>query len=146
MLNAALTSERLVAITASGLPTETSLDCVCYHLLPHERNDHRHRDKGAHEPKLGAMVRAAQGEARGARQEQHRAQHEPRHPRGRLEAGEPGQQSAHACRATINVRIRDNQDERAFRLWRLREGGARPEAPEPESSAPTSCLGTGTVW
>ena len=51
-----------------------------------------------------------------------------------------------ACRATINVRIRDNQDERAFRLWRLREGGARPEAPEPESSAPTSCLGTGTVW
>ena len=50
------------------------------------------------------------------------------------------------CRATINVRIRDNQDERAFRLWRLREGGARPEAPEPESSAPTSCLGTGTVW
>ena len=53
---------------------------------------------------------------------------------------------AACCRATINVRIRDNQDERAFRLWRLREGGARPEAPEPESSAPTSCLGTGTVW
>ena len=96
MLNAALTSERLVAITASGLPTETSLDCVCYHLLPHERNDHRHRDKGAHEPKLGAMVRAAQGEDRGPRQEQRRAQQEPRHPRGRLEAGEPGQQSAHA--------------------------------------------------
>ena len=41
-------------------------------------------------------------------------------------AGYDGGYAPARCRATINVRIRDNQDERAFRLWRLREGVGVP--------------------